>query len=73
MSRDAIARLVHDYSDAVVHRNLDQWAGTWAPDAVWDLGKGRRPLTSEMWSPPRESQSTDWPSCAATSIVAAVR
>ena len=42
MSRDAIQDLVHHYADAVVHRDADQWAGTWAPDAVWELGKGRR-------------------------------
>jgi len=42
MSRDNIADLVHRYSDAVVHADRDQWAQTWAADAVWDLGKGRR-------------------------------
>lgn len=42
MSRDAIEDLVHQYADAVVHRNADQWAATWAADAVWELGKGRR-------------------------------
>ena len=42
MSRDAIEDLVHRYADAVVHRNPDQWSATWAPDAVWELGKGRR-------------------------------
>ncbi|WP_395154043.1 nuclear transport factor 2 family protein [Ilumatobacter sp.] len=42
MSRDAIKDLVHQYADAVVHRNPDQWAATWAADAVWELGKGRR-------------------------------
>ena len=36
-----IAMLVHRYADAVVHRNGEQWASTWAPDAVWDLGGGR--------------------------------
>lgn len=39
---DAISDLVHQYADAVVHRNADQWADTWAPNAVWELGKGRR-------------------------------
>ena len=42
MSRDDIADLVHRYADAVVHRDADQWAATWAPNAVWDLGGGRR-------------------------------
>jgi hypothetical protein len=42
MSRDAIEDLVHQYADAVVHRNAEQWSSTWATDAVWELGKGRR-------------------------------
>lgn len=42
MTRDPIAELVHFYADAVVHRNGDQWGATWAPDAVWELGRGRR-------------------------------
>jgi hypothetical protein len=42
MSRESIHDLVHRYSDAVVHTNEAQWASTWAHDAVWDLGKGRR-------------------------------
>ncbi len=42
MSRDAIADLVHRYADAVVRRDPEQWSTTWATDAVWDLGKGRR-------------------------------
>ena len=42
MARDPIAELVHLYADAVVHRNSDRWAGTWADDAIWELGKGRR-------------------------------
>lgn len=42
MSTDSIEQLVHLYADAVVHHDADQWGGTWAPDAVWDLGKGRR-------------------------------
>ena len=37
-----IQRLVHRYADAVVHRDPDRWAATWADDAVWDLGRGRR-------------------------------
>jgi hypothetical protein len=42
MSRDAITDLTHRYADAVVHRNAELWSATWAPDAVWELGKGRR-------------------------------
>lgn len=42
MSRDDIEDLVHRYADAVVHRDVEQWASTWAPNAVWDLGAGRR-------------------------------
>ena len=41
-SRDAIADLVHRYADAVVRRDPDAWSATWAADAVWELGKGRR-------------------------------
>lgn len=36
-----IQRLVNRYSDAVVHRNGEQWASCWADEAVWDLGGGR--------------------------------
>lgn len=42
MSRDAIEDLVHSYADAVVRRDPEQWSSTWASDAVWELGKGRR-------------------------------
>jgi hypothetical protein len=42
MSRDAIEDLVHFYADAVVRRDAAQWSATWAEDAVWELGKGRR-------------------------------
>jgi hypothetical protein len=42
VSRDAIEDLVHHYADAVIHRDAEQWAATWAVDAVWELGKGRR-------------------------------
>lgn len=42
MSHTDIATLVHRYADAVVHRDEQQWISTWAPDAVWELGKGRR-------------------------------
>lgn len=41
-SRIAVSDLVHHYADAVVRRDADQWGNTWAPDAVWELGKGRR-------------------------------
>lgn len=39
--RDSIAGLVHCYADAVVHRDRERWASTWAPDARWTLGPGR--------------------------------
>ena len=42
MSTQPINDLVHSYADAVVHRNATQWSSTWAQDAVWELGKGRR-------------------------------
>ena len=42
MSRDTIDDLLHAYADAVVRRDPDQWISTWASDAVWELGKGRR-------------------------------
>ncbi len=42
MSRDAIEDLVHRYADAVVRRDAGQWASTWADEAVWELGRGRR-------------------------------
>ncbi len=53
MSRDDIEDLVHRYSDAVVHRDAEQWASTWAPEGVWDLGgerlvKGRKAIV-ERW------------------------
>ncbi|MEM9517221.1 MAG: nuclear transport factor 2 family protein [Actinomycetota bacterium] len=37
MTRSPIDDLVHRYADAVVHRDEAAWAGTWAPDASWDL------------------------------------
>ena len=53
MSRDDIEDLVHRYSDAVVHRDGEQWAATWAPDGVWDLGGDRliegREAIVEQW------------------------
>ena len=36
-----ISDLVHRYCDAVVRKDRDQWASTWAPNAHWDLGRGR--------------------------------
>ena len=42
MNRAPIEDLVHRYADAVVHRDQEQWGATWAPDAVWELGRGRR-------------------------------
>ncbi len=42
MSHHHIAALVHRYADAVVHRDAEQWASTWAADATWELGRGRR-------------------------------
>ncbi len=42
MNTQPINDLVHSYADAVVHRDAAQWSSTWAHDAVWELGKGRR-------------------------------
>lgn len=54
MSRNSIDDLVHAYADAVVRRDPDQWISTWADDAVWELGKGRRVEGTEailaLWS-----------------------
>ena len=36
---DPIRTLVHRYADAVCRFDPDQWAATWAPDGVWDMGK----------------------------------
>lgn len=36
----AISDLVHRYADAVCRGDHDAWAATWAPDAVWDIGRG---------------------------------
>ncbi|MGD9997867.1 MAG: nuclear transport factor 2 family protein [Ilumatobacteraceae bacterium] len=50
----AIQRLVHRYADAVVHRDAAQWGSCWAPDAQWDLGRGRKVNGStaivELWT-----------------------
>ena len=40
MTVSPCADLVHRYSDAVCRRDETQWAACWAPDAVWDLGRG---------------------------------
>lgn len=49
----AVQRLVHQYADAVVHRDAAQWGRCWAEDAQWDLGRGRhvvgRPAIVELW------------------------
>ena len=42
MARDPIAELGHLYADAVVHHDGGQWGATWAEDAFWELGAGRR-------------------------------
>ncbi len=39
--REQLFDLVHRYSDAVTRYDAVQWTATWAPDATWDLGKGR--------------------------------
>jgi hypothetical protein len=50
---DPIATLAHRYADAVVHRDADRWAATWAADASWTLGPGRtvegRDAIVELW------------------------
>ncbi|MEM8936599.1 MAG: nuclear transport factor 2 family protein [Pseudomonadota bacterium] len=46
--RLAIRELMETYNDAVNRRDTDQWAGTWADDAVWDLAgqviEGKGPI-----------------------------
>jgi ketosteroid isomerase-like protein len=41
VSRDAIEVLVHRYADAVVRRDAEQWASTWAVEGVWSFAPGR--------------------------------
>ncbi|MCY4200193.1 MAG: nuclear transport factor 2 family protein [Gammaproteobacteria bacterium] len=36
----AIRELCERYVDAVNRRDAADWSATWAPDAVWDLGRG---------------------------------
>lgn len=53
MSRLEIEELVHRYADAVVRRDVDQWASCWAHDATWTLPGGRtaegRDAIVEVW------------------------
>jgi hypothetical protein len=48
-----IARCVHRYADAVVHRDAKAWGATWDEDAEWQLGPGRevqgRDAIVELW------------------------
>ncbi len=41
MTADPIRDLVHRYSDAVVHRDREQWGSCWAADAHWELATDR--------------------------------
>ncbi len=36
-----LRQLVERYADAVCRRDADDWAATWAEDAVWDLGAAK--------------------------------
>lgn len=51
--RDDIAELVHEYSDAVIHRDETRWAACWTVDATWSLPGGRdvagREAIVELW------------------------
>jgi uncharacterized protein (TIGR02246 family) len=53
VSRDQIAELVHEYSDAVIHRDEARWASCWTEDATWTLPRGRhvegRDAIVELW------------------------
>jgi len=40
-AREAIADLVHRYSDAVTRNDLVQWSSCWADDARWTLSPER--------------------------------
>jgi hypothetical protein len=35
-----IDALTHRYADAVCRRDTPAWLATWAPDAVWEIGRG---------------------------------
>lgn len=37
---EEIRTLVHRYADSVCCTDTDRWAATWAPDALWDIGRG---------------------------------
>jgi SnoaL-like domain len=51
--REAIAALVHRYSDAVVQRDAARWGSCWAETARWHLGPGRsvegRSAIVDLW------------------------
>lgn len=36
----AVRALVHRYADAVCRHDVAAWSDTWAPDAVWEIGRG---------------------------------
>ena len=48
-----IQRLLHRYTDAVIHRDGVKWTACWSADATWDLGRGRlvhgREAIAELW------------------------
>lgn len=50
----ALQRLVHRYADAVVHRDVTQWASCWADDGRWELGRGHavvgKAAIVELWT-----------------------
>lgn len=39
--REAIAELVHEYDDAVIHGDARRWRACWAPNATWNYAGGR--------------------------------
>ena len=49
---EAIRSLLHRYADAVCRFDPDQWAATWAPEGVWDMGRTKvegREAIGETW------------------------
>ncbi len=52
--RSSIADLVHSYSDAVVRRDVNQWASTWQDEAKWILPGSRvsvgKAAIVELWT-----------------------
>lgn len=49
---DEIRTLLHRYADAVCRFDPDQWAATWAPDGVWDMGRTKvegREAIGQTW------------------------